>query len=102
MKKLKFPMAIVAMLVAVTLAFAFRMPAKENNTEVRYHYTSPSPLLSEMQDIDNWVAEDPACSSSGTKPCAIDFEGDLEQFEEHLQEFSSPEAVTAAAIEKKN
>lgn len=103
MKKSKFSLAIVAMLFAITGAFAFYTPTKQDSkTVVRYHYTSSSSQLADMKNIDNWVAEDPACGSSGAKPCAIDYNGNLAQFETYLGTFTSASQVTAAAIEKKN
>ena len=103
MKKFKFPLGIAALLIAVTAAFAFNAPEhKTGKTVIRYHYTSSSSLLADMQNISNWVAEDPACGSSGTKPCAIDFDGTLSEFDTQLDTYTSASQVTAAAIKKKN
>ncbi len=103
MKKIKFALGLVTMLVAVTLAFAFNFPAKkEGSVTTRYHYTSSSGLLVDMQNINNWVAEDPECGSEGSKPCAIDFDGNLSQLDAQLDTYTSAAQVTAAAIQKKN
>lgn len=103
MKKIKFPIGIIAMLVAVTAAFAFNIPAKTtDNVVTRYHYTSSSSALTDMQNISNWVAEDPDCGESGTKPCAIDFNGNLAQFDVKLDTYTSAAQITAAAVLKKD
>lgn len=103
MKKIKFPLGIIALLIAVSAAFAFNVPAKKNGKiPIRYHYTSGSGLLVDMQNIANWKAEDPNCGEFGSKPCAIDFDGTLAQLDVQLDTYTTPGQVEAAAIEKKN
>ncbi|MES2891876.1 MAG: DUF6520 family protein [Bacteroidota bacterium] len=103
MKKLKFPLAFIAVLFAVGAAFAFNVPTpKEKSVVTRYHYTSSSSLLVDMQNINNWIAEDPDCGSEGSKPCAIDFNGNLSQFDAQLDNYTTAAQVTAAAVERKN
>ena len=103
MKKFKSPIAVMALLLATVITFAFVAPVKKDTRVLtRYHYTSSSALLVDMQNINNWVAEDPDCGSTGTKPCAIDFNGNLSQFDAQLDTYTTAAQVTAAAVEKKN
>lgn len=103
MKKVKISMAVVAMIVAISAAFAFKAPAKnEVKPPTRYHYTSSSAALVDMQNIANWVAEEPGCGTSGTKPCALDFTGNLSQLDIYLDSFDDPADITTEAVERKN
>ncbi len=96
-------MAILALLIAVSAAFAFNVPAKESaKVPTRYHYTSSSALLVDMQNIANWTAEDPGCGTNGSKPCAIDFDGNLSELDAQLDTYTTAAQVTASAVQKKN
>lgn len=96
-------MAIFATLIALTTAFAFNLPVKKDGkVVVRYHYESSSSSLTDMQNISNWTAEDPECGPSGSLPCAIDYDGNLTQFDAYLDAFTTSSQVVAAAIQKKD
>ena len=103
MRLLKFPLVIAIMVIAVAGTFAANYStAVKIKMPVVYHYVSSSGLLTEMQKIENWVEEDPSCSSSGSKPCGISYEGDINAFDSYLQGFTDAADVTAAAFKRKN
>lgn len=102
MKKIKFSLGAIAMLFAISAAFAFNAPVKKGDgTLTRFHYTSSSSLLADMQNINNWVEENPTCGPGGTKPCAIDINGDLSDLDAQLDTYTSASQVTAAASKTK-
>lgn len=102
MKTLKFPLIVIAVLVAMAGAFAFKLPGiADKKTLTTYHYTSNSSVLVDMKNIGNWVAEDPGCATTGNLPCAIVYNGDITAFENYLSEFTNAADVTAAASERK-
>ncbi len=74
MKKLKFILPLIAVLL--TVAGVFAMKANKQNVKQAmyyYHYTASGTTLSDYQNPGNWepsTQEGPGCSGSG-KPCVV-------------------------------
>ena len=103
MKKIKFPLVVIAILIAVAGAFASNQKNTHVNKagDVLYHYTSNSDQLADMQNPSNWVVEATGCNSSGDIPCGIIYSDVREDFDEYLLGFGNATALTSAADERK-
>ena len=93
-------MLAVAVIAAAGLS-AFTLKEHAKKTNVTYHYTSSSDAVVDLQNINNWVAEEPGCGSTGDLPCAISFDGDLNDFQTYISELSTLEEFNAVATEMK-
>lgn len=97
----KFKISLVAIFAIVIAIAGSAFTANHKTTETIYHYISSSNQLADMQVIDNWVAEEPGCGTSGNIPCAVPFDGDRNQFETYLAGFTSVAALNNVASENK-
>lgn len=98
----KYLFGILAMLFAVAAISFTTLSSVKQTTITRYHYTSNSTVLADVQNINNWVAEEPGCPSTGDLPCAIDYDGDSAAFATYLGGFTSVQAITDVAVQKKS
>jgi len=98
MKKLKFPLFMLAVAIALTTSFAFKPATKHAGDPITYFYTYNSTLLADMQDVDHWEESGPSCSSSGNAPCSITVDGDKEALSDYLDDFESPEDITNSTV----
>ena len=95
-------------LAALMLAFGlvFGMSAFKTKTPVVYAYTSNSHLPADLKDIANWeVAEpgSPACDQEGSLVCRYEFEGDMSDFQDFLEQPSTTATtINSNAIALKN
>ncbi|MBC7934562.1 MAG: hypothetical protein H7Y86_04265 [Rhizobacter sp.] len=106
MKTFKMPLLAVAFFVSISAVFAFSFPAEKavavKAVPVSYHYKISATDLASMKDISNWEVADPACDEEGSLPCVIRYEGNISQFNTYLQTFTTANAVTLRADEKKD
>lgn len=102
MKKYKFLLLVSCVLLAVGGVFAFRnVPETSPVTVTSYHYKLNTYSLAALQNISNWEVADPACGVEGDIPCVIRFDGNSSQFDAYLDGFSSVDAITDVADERK-
>jgi hypothetical protein len=95
MKKIKFPLVVMALLIAVAGAFAGNQKnATAKKGDVTYRYISDSDVLGDMQNIANWEVASSSCGLSGSIPCAFTYDGD---FEQHLHDFETAYDLKQAA-----
>lgn len=77
MKKLKINIALIAMIVAATAAFAFK-PApvvQGKHAPVNWFYNGTASTEAAIKDGNNWdLSNAGSCSAAGTRPCEITVE----------------------------
>jgi hypothetical protein len=100
MKKFKIWFLAIAVITIGSLS-AFIGKQHIKKADVTYHYTSSSTSLNDMKLISNWQVEEPGCGSSGSIPCAVIYDEDVDAFQSYLNSFTSVQDLTAAASERK-
>ena len=96
MKKLKLPLAIMAILFAAAGMFAFTVKghdakkAQKHDTVI-YHYIGTTNTLPDMKDINNWEVVETAtgCGDAGNFPCSQVYSDDPLDFQAFLSGFTN-------------
>ena len=104
MKSSKFPLVIIAFLIAAATVFAFttkKAPVKK--FDVTYHYTSNSTALQDMKDTSNWEVNHAAtgCMQFGDLPCTKTISGDWDDFIDYLDDFIDAGSIIEDADSKR-
>jgi hypothetical protein len=103
MKKIKIPLFMLAICIALAASFAFSLPGKNAKPFTVYYYEGTSTNFNVMKDVSNWegVAPHGDCNpTTGTIPCAITFgEGN---FAEYLDGLGSTNAILEVSDTRRN
>lgn len=87
MKKIKFPLLLLAIAVAATIVFAFTLPGKSPKKVTTYYYTGGS-NFADMQNPAFWNGSSPAegCGNDGSIPCAVNTSEDIGEYLESFED----------------
>lgn len=93
----------IAMLIALTSAFAFNVkPVNTKATITTYYYLGPNSLAG-VQTPANWVENDDPCDSKGVLPCSLDFSGmNRAAFDAHIATYTSVSQATNECTTKRS
>jgi hypothetical protein len=99
-RKLMF--SLVA-LIGFGLFFTLNAFKSMKKTTVHYQYTSNSSSPTDLHNIANWEEVDgsmPNCGTSGSLVCRYDFDGEIDAFDEFLEDKTS-EYLTLHSVSTK-
>lgn len=103
MKRFKMPFFAIAMLIALSCAFAFNVkPVNANATVTTYYYVGPNSLTG-VQTPANWEEIGDPCFSNGSIPCSLDFNGmNRADFDAHIANYISVAQAKDECTTKRN
>ena len=99
MKSIKFPLMLLAIIIAAAGVFAFTIPAKHAKKFTTYHYTGGSDF-DDMKNPDLWDNASPevGCGETGDIPCTISTDENLVVY---LNSFGTAAALVEDAVSRR-
>lgn len=97
MKRFKFPLFIIALLLALVTTFAFTQNSEpKEKVFTQYHFEGPYTDLG-VANPSNWIAESTSeCLENGDLPCGITYSGTRQDFDIMVSGFNNVAEATAA------